>query len=319
MPPAATPAASARACGPSGGRRSERGAREARTGSRGGHPSPRRALGLVDARQQLAGLDGLARLDPYVSHRARPRRGDLVLHLHGFNDEEALAALDPGARLDQHGDHLAGHGRPHLVRAVDCRGTLVAQPGALVEEAEAMGPAPDGHLELVAPAGDAHLGGGVVDQEREGARAGLAAVDDPLPPVDRDPVAPLAERLDLEREGGLAHERREARRSGATHGGPRAARAPASASAAPMSGRSASVASPRAPGLKWRAMKPVSMSPARKAGCWRAQRWKAMLAVGPTITYSPRARSMRSIASSRWLPHATSLERIGRASCRERV
>src|SRR5947199_60310 len=96
--------------------------------------------------------------------------------------------------------------------------------------------APDGHLELVAPAGDAHLGGGVVDQEREGTRAGLAAVDDPLPPVDRDPVAPFAERLDLERVGGLAHERREARRSGATHGEPRAARAPASASAAGREG-----------------------------------------------------------------------------------
>src|SRR5262249_60885920 len=101
------------------------------------------------------------------------------------------------------------------------------------EEAEAMGPSPDGHLELVAPAGDAHLGGSVVDQEREGAGAGLAAVDDPLPPVDRDAVTPLAEGLDLERVRGLAHERREARRAAATpHGGPRAGRAPASARAA---------------------------------------------------------------------------------------
>ncbi|TMA99221.1 MAG: hypothetical protein E6J57_09815 [Deltaproteobacteria bacterium] len=151
-----------------------------------------------------AGLDRLPRLHPHLRHRPRPRRGDLVLHLHGLDDEEALAALDPGARLGQHGDHLAGHGRPHLARAVDRRGPLVAQPGALVEEAEAMGPAPDGHLELVAPAADAHLGGGVVDQNREGARAGLAAVDDPLAPVDRDPVAPLAERFDHERVGGLS-------------------------------------------------------------------------------------------------------------------
>src|SRR5439155_25582443 len=100
-----------------------------------------------------------------------------------------------------------------------------------------MGPAPDGHLELVAPAGDAHLGGGVVDQEREAAGAGLAPIDDPLPPVDRDPVAALAERLDLERVRGLAQKRREARRTAATpHGGPRAARAPASARAASRGG-----------------------------------------------------------------------------------
>src|SRR2546422_652103 len=122
----------------------------------------------------------------------------------------------------------AGASPPHAATPLD--------PGALVEEAEAMGPAPDDHLELVAPAGDAHLGGRVVDQERVGARSRLAAVDDPLPPVDRDPPAPLAERLDLERVRGLAHQRREARRTGATHGGPRAARAPASASAADRGG-----------------------------------------------------------------------------------
>src|SRR5207245_221273 len=155
-------------------------------------PARRRLLGLVDPREQLAGLDGLAGLDPHLGHRAGPRRADLVLHLHGLDDEEALTALDPGAWLDQDGDHLAGHRRPQLAGAVAGPGPLVAPPGALVEEAEAVGAARDGHLELVAPVGHADLGGGVVDQEGEGAGARLAAVDDALAPVDRDPIAPLA-------------------------------------------------------------------------------------------------------------------------------
>src|SRR2546425_773413 len=162
-------------------------------GPRGPHPAvtenplpPPRAVdhqpapGVPPARRR----GGLA---PHLGPRAGGRRADLVLHLHGLDEEGALAALARGARLDQHGDDLAGHRRPDLARAVDRRRPLMAPPGALVEEAEAMGPASDGHLELVAPAGDAHLRGRVVDQERERAGAGLAAVDDPLPPVDRDP------------------------------------------------------------------------------------------------------------------------------------
>src|SRR5207245_6756129 len=117
-------------------------------------PARRRLLGLVDPREQLAGLDGLAGLDPHLGHRAGARRADLVLHLHGLDDEEALAALDPGARLDQHGDDLAGHRRPDLARAVDGRSPLTA-PGALVEEAEAMDPAPHRPPDLTAPPGEA--------------------------------------------------------------------------------------------------------------------------------------------------------------------
>src|SRR5207249_157599 len=171
------------------------------------------------------------------------------------DDEEALAARHGRTRLDQHRDDLAGHRGAHLALSRSRRGRCARAPR--VEQLHAVDAAADVHEVGVAAHDDAHVGQGVVDEQREAV------------PSKRETAA----------------------------------------MAAAITGRSPVVSV--APGRKWRAMNPVSMSPARKAGCSSAQRWNAMLATGPTTVYSRSARSIRSIASSLLLPQATSFEIIG--------
>ena len=46
------------------------------------------------------------------------RRGDRVLHLHGFEHQKRVAFLDAGALGDQHLDHLARHRRRERAAAL---------------------------------------------------------------------------------------------------------------------------------------------------------------------------------------------------------
>ena len=56
--------------------------------------------------------------DGHRFDRAVARAGELVLHLHGLEHDQALAGRDRPARLDVHPDDEAGHGRrDHLVAA----------------------------------------------------------------------------------------------------------------------------------------------------------------------------------------------------------
>src|SRR5690606_33656449 len=55
-------------------------------------------------------LHRLAGLDQDAGDDARCLRTELVLHLHGLHDDDALAGLDGLARLDLHADDEAGHG-----------------------------------------------------------------------------------------------------------------------------------------------------------------------------------------------------------------
>src|SRR5207237_5003292 len=107
----------------------------------------------------------------------------------------------------------------HLASAVHGRRALAAAHRALVEQPQPVGAPTDDDLELLAPARDAHLGRRVLDQEREAAPAGLAAVDDVVAAVDAHAPAAVAESLDGDLVLRVADQRREA-----SHAGPRAAR-----------------------------------------------------------------------------------------------
>src|SRR5918912_1307258 len=57
-------------------------------------------------------VDLVALADVEGQDLAVARGADLVLHLHGREDDQPLAALDDRAGLDLGPDDLAGHGRP---------------------------------------------------------------------------------------------------------------------------------------------------------------------------------------------------------------
>jgi|HigsolmetaAR202D_1030399.scaffolds.fasta_scaffold25176_2 hypothetical protein len=60
------------------------------------------ALFLI-GRQDRAWLDDLSRFDAHFGDGACVRCGDLIFHLHRFDDEEDLARLDGLARCGAHG------------------------------------------------------------------------------------------------------------------------------------------------------------------------------------------------------------------------
>src|ERR1700722_12290267 len=69
------------------------------------------ALLLLYCYEDRAVLDLIALCDAELRYCAGPRRCDAVLHLHRFEDEEQLAALDAITFGDQHRRDGAGHGR----------------------------------------------------------------------------------------------------------------------------------------------------------------------------------------------------------------
>src|SRR5882762_8005138 len=97
--------------------------------------SGRRSEGAT-SRASRARPDRLPGDDAELPDGARPGGGDLVLHLHGLDDEEALAALDRRPHLDENRDHLAGHDRPDLALSLARAGAGPLAERPLVEEAE---------------------------------------------------------------------------------------------------------------------------------------------------------------------------------------
>src|SRR5579875_2922736 len=179
-------------------------------------------------REQLAGLDRLPGLHPELAHGTGSRAGDLVLHLHGLDHQQAAAGFDRRPDLDEHRHHLPRHARPYLALAGVEPAPSAPAERALVEEAKPVGAAAEDHRPGVAARDQARLGDHVIDQKGEARRPGGMGVDDPRSAVDGDLVAPVAEGDHLDRPPRLADERDEPRaaaqlRHGAPRGGQRRA------------------------------------------------------------------------------------------------
>src|SRR5207248_1436197 len=98
---------------------------------KGDDPSPCLRVSVVkttsiDLDERLPRRDGVALLRVHGLDDARSRRADLVLHLHGLDEDEPGAALDLVAGLDEDLAARAGHGRLErgVVRGVRARGAL---------------------------------------------------------------------------------------------------------------------------------------------------------------------------------------------------
>src|SRR5690606_8231634 len=137
---------------------------------------------------------GLAGLDEDAGDDAWRGRAELVLHLHGLHDDDALAGLDGLAGLDLDADDEAGHGRadgrwPGGRR--DGGGDLAEGAGALVEDVGVEGDA----VEVEGPAAGPETAGGefeavAVGEEVAQGRAGdLGQLCGDGGPVDGDGVA----------------------------------------------------------------------------------------------------------------------------------
>src|SRR3954471_23033631 len=83
-------------------------------------------------------LHGLPFLGMELADDARPGALELVLHLHRFDDDEALSFRDRIALLDQYADDLPGHGRvdPLGTFEREARSGLVHAMLAIVEQFE---------------------------------------------------------------------------------------------------------------------------------------------------------------------------------------
>src|SRR5687767_12442691 len=80
--------------------------------SRGPTSTSRTVSGILISlqRNQLRAFQNLlACVVKHLLHHAVRGRGNGVLHLHGFQNEERLALRHFGARLGHHLDHFAGH------------------------------------------------------------------------------------------------------------------------------------------------------------------------------------------------------------------
>ena len=71
---------------------------------------------LLQDDEQRSGLDRLTLADRHLADARGPRRFELVFHLHGFHDHEALPRLDKIARRDLDPQDPTGHGRHHANR-----------------------------------------------------------------------------------------------------------------------------------------------------------------------------------------------------------
>src|SRR6478609_8336561 len=81
-----------------------------------------------DNHEQPARLDRRAFGHGDLFDAPRARHRELVLHLHGFDDDEPLAGGDGVAGLDEHAHDATGHRRLHPLLAVAAR---IARAGAL--------------------------------------------------------------------------------------------------------------------------------------------------------------------------------------------
>src|SRR5262245_59607117 len=70
-----------------------------------------RTILLAQLDERRPRRDGLSWRAADRGDDSRARRLELVLHLHGLDDHEALALLDALARRDEHGAARPGHGR----------------------------------------------------------------------------------------------------------------------------------------------------------------------------------------------------------------
>ena len=93
-----------------------------------------KANSSADPDQDVVLAHPLARRDVDSADHAGAWGADLVLHLHGFQDEQALARAHLLTRLDQHRDDNPGHGADniHLALCLSSGLTLAGPPGAFV-------------------------------------------------------------------------------------------------------------------------------------------------------------------------------------------
>ena len=94
-------------------------------------------LRLLDDDEDVARLDGFADLDGYAGDAAGFGGLEPVLHLHGFDDDEALLGGDFIAGCNEDADYAAGHGSFDGFRAVGaCACAATGAEGARVVDGE---------------------------------------------------------------------------------------------------------------------------------------------------------------------------------------
>lgn len=139
--------------------------------------NPSRSLQLE---QRISHIHRLAGLDVDLRHRAVVLGPDLVLHLHGFEDEDALAGGDFLAFLDEEGDDATGHVGLHGLAAAAALATagLGGQVRERVRHFDGTGAVDGAHPPgvLAVPA-DGHLVLGAVETQAVQAGAGGLGVD----------------------------------------------------------------------------------------------------------------------------------------------
>lgn len=74
--------------------------------------------------EHFTGVDGLAFFGVKILDCATFRRANFVLHLHRFDNEEALAGFDFISYLDEEAHHLAGHRSDDLLAALGFPGAM---------------------------------------------------------------------------------------------------------------------------------------------------------------------------------------------------
>src|SRR5229473_6396919 len=84
--------------------------------------------------KHFAGVDWLAFPGEDALDGAALGRADFVLHLHGFDNEKALAGFDAVSRLDEEAHDFTGHGRNNLLAPFGFDVAVAsAAPGARID------------------------------------------------------------------------------------------------------------------------------------------------------------------------------------------
>src|SRR2546426_6708241 len=133
---------------------------------------------LLDHHERIARVDGLSHLDADLSHPARDRRAELVLHLHRLQHDEPVSGVHRLADLDLDVHDLARHRRlEHLATRRGLAAARADDVAGLFLDADMIALAvhlDDGDAVLVAYVD--HVGD-IADQERPDALRRLPAVD----------------------------------------------------------------------------------------------------------------------------------------------
>src|SRR6266581_8519318 len=133
---------------------------------------------LLDHHERIARVDGLSHLDADLSHPARDRRAELVLHLHRLQHDEPVSGVHRLADLDLDVHDLARHRRlEHLATGRTLAAAGADDVAGLLLDADMIALAvhlDDGDAVLVAYVDDV---GHIADQERPDALRRLPAVD----------------------------------------------------------------------------------------------------------------------------------------------